>query len=143
MFHTLPEAAFPLPVGLAAPGMRAWRWIEFALQAPYFLVALAVKDGEFEMGKHILSTDIEQVVALCGFDQVGVRVNSVCALLPGYVTGTAVYSLHQITEVWENPDDPHDQVFVTLTGDRFQSFGITDDAESVDRICTLRLPINT
>jgi hypothetical protein len=139
MFHTIPEAAFPMPFELGVPGMRAWRWIEFSLQVPYFLVSIAVKDGEFGINQQFLSAEIHQVTSTLGFDPGRARINSVCVLLPGYITGLETYSLHQISEVWTNKDDLHDQLFVTKKGERYYSYGTSKDDEEVERTCTIRL----
>lgn len=142
MFHTSPEAEFRIPSWLAEDGMKAWRWFEFSMQLPYFMVAFSVPDSELEMEKHLITDEIEQVIALCGSDQSLLRVKSVCTLLPSHVTGKDTYTLQQISEVWVHPSRSHDQLFVTTSGERFHYCMYDDVTEIGAMTCLLKLPRN-
>lgn len=118
MFHTVPEAEFPIPRGLAPNGERSWRWVEFALQIPYFLLSMRFTEGEYETDRHMILSQLEDILQLAENQGSNFKILELQLLSPGYMNGAEGYRLGKIKEIWSQKDDLHSSVFVMQDGTR-------------------------
>ncbi|MFA7282721.1 MAG: hypothetical protein WC100_21750 [Sterolibacterium sp.] len=139
MFHTFSEAEFPISTRLADPGIQLWRWVEFALHIPYFLVDFRVSMKEGSWGRHLIFSDVNEVIQLNALDKTHFRIQSVCVLFPSYMTGSRTYELVEIREVWSNRDSHHDLLFLTKCDRKLRSYEYSDEASESEMECVLRV----
>lgn len=123
MFYTHPEAEHKFLSAINPNGERNWRWIEFAIKIPMFLVSGDVntedgKDGTF--GRDWLFGKFEDVLQLMNASK-GMLTNIEIGLLsPGYMNGSSSYQLGMIKEVWQQRDGPS-QLFVLVDGTKLHN----------------------
>lgn len=123
MFHTIPESELPIPGELAKSGERVWRWVEFGLYAPYFLVTIEV---DTEIGpeklcsrRRLMLSRIEQLESLIKQQDDSMRIRNLSILRPCPAQGKEDYRFAQIDEVWENSRAPG-YMFISTTGERIK-----------------------
>lgn len=136
MFHTLPEAEFPLPRGLAQNGLRAWQWIEFGLCAPHLLVSLDVctKDGG-SLGRTLLFDNLQMLQALVKNPGDDVRIRQVAVLSPDWLNGSGGYQLDEARQVWADEWLATGE-YVLANGTKY-GFPLGDDADTEGKVLHL------
>lgn len=120
MFRTIPDAEIHIPAGLASGGGRVWRWMELALNIPYFFVTvLHSVDGKPSHERNLIFGDFRALIELAEVPPEGVELVRVNLLSPGYLNGSGSYRLDQLAEIWED-GQTGGQVFVLAGGTRME-----------------------
>lgn len=137
MIHTFPESEFKIPAGLAPPGMKAWQWIELSVQKPYFLVALLYEDPDFSYVRHLVCASLDDVLRLDRLNAPNIKIQSICAMCPGYMSQSDTYQMEEIIKVWTTPSSPLEELYLTADGRRLH-FCLAGDPTSEDEMeCVL------
>jgi hypothetical protein len=143
MFVSHPQFEFSFPQGLADPGSKHWRLIEFALHAPWFLLTV----GELTEEEEILLThtwciawvrDLTQILSTVEHD----KVRGLTCMMPGWSSITRQWTSRGINEVWlVRTDDGEECVrFLDVDGKEFDGDLRTDfPSKEVERRRMLKI----
>lgn len=101
MFVSHQEHQLPVPEGLANPGDRHWRMVEFVLHVPWFL--LTVADPPQARGAQLMQTwlvawERDLASLLAGVD--GKRIQGLVCMMPGRGAKSRQWKAREICEVW-------------------------------------------
>jgi hypothetical protein len=143
MFVSHPQFEFPFPEGLADPGSKHWRLVEFSLHTPWFLLTVSEVTDDDE----ILLTqtwcvawvrDLAQILATIEPD----KVRGLICMMPGWSSTSRQWTSREIDEVWRvRSDDGEECVrFVDRNGNEFDGDMCTDfSAKEVERCSLLKV----
>lgn len=101
MFVSHPQFEFYFPEGLADPGSKHWRLVEFSLHTPWFLLTV----GDASEDDEILLThtwciawvrDLVQILASIEHD----KVRGLICMMPGWSSTSRQWTSREIDEVW-------------------------------------------
>lgn len=120
MFYTSPEAFLPIPKLFGFDASKAWRWVEFGLNMPYFLLTLRISDGDSEIEQHLMFCQIEDLMAYAKQLGGNAVIREIGLLSPGYMNGTENYQLGKLKEVWKAKQQSINFVFVMTDGQKLQ-----------------------
>lgn len=138
VFHTYPNAEFPIPRALASNGERSWTWMELACCVPYFFATVQFRttdDQETTYVRHYWLSHIDSVLDLA---MQSAELGSECGCVrvdlfsPGYINGKDVYQLDQLKEIWRHRENLN-LCFVLADG-RKLSHCISGDESSFDEM---------
>lgn len=128
MFYTEPEAEHKFLSAIDPYGARSWRWIEFAIKIPVFLVSGDVNTEDGAIGRDWLFCRLEDVLQLINASKGTLTKIEIGLLSPGYMNGSGSYQLGMIKEVWQQRDG-RSQLFVLVDGTKLRnSFDADTDA---------------
>ena len=102
MFVSHSEHEFHLPDGVAEPGIRQWRQIEFELHVPWFILTVAeppFEDGAVLTRTLFIAWEQDLVHALAATD--ASRLRGLVCMLPGWKSKTGYWASREVCEVWE------------------------------------------
>lgn len=139
MIHTFPEGEFKIPAGLAPPGMKAWRWIELSMQKPYFLVALLYEDPDLPSVRHLVCASLDDVLDLDRRSEPNVKIQSISAMCPGYMSESDTYQMEQIIQIWTSPRDPYEEMYLTADGRKLRFCFASDPTPEYELKCVLKI----
>lgn len=123
MFRTYPNAEQFLPPIFTTLGEKSWKWIEFSLQTPSFLLSFKIDTEAGTMEQHFLFAQMDELLCAVSDTSVVVTDKKISLLSPGYMNGSGSYQLGSIKEIWEHQKN-HGHTFVMIDGSRMQfSFG--------------------
>lgn len=143
MFVSHSQFEFSFPEGLADPGSKHWRLVEFSLHTPWFLLTVSELADEDE----ILLThtwciawehDLAQILANVEND----RVSGLICMMPGWSSTSRQWTSREIEEVWlVRTDDAEECVrFMDRDGKEFDGEMRTDfSAKEVGRSRLLKV----
>lgn len=138
MFHTQPEAEHKFLSAIDPNGEKSWRWIEFGLHIPLFLVSGDVEIEECTLGCDRLFGQLGDVLNLMNTSR-GTLANIQIGLLsPGYMNGSNSYQLGNIKEIWQHPEGHH-QLFVLDDGAKLRYSLCADSSKDQEMELVLSL----
>jgi len=121
MFSTPPEAEYFVPESLkTVPGERSWRFLEFGLYLPIFLVAVRMTEGDLEIGRHFLFGQISDVLDLAAQQCDNYSIAYIQLLSPGYMNTSNGYEMKHIKEIWRDKKLDQNLTFVMADGRRVE-----------------------
>jgi len=120
MFYTSSEAFVPIPKLFGSDASKAWRWVEFGLYMPYFLLTLRISDGDSEIEQHLMFCQIEDLMEYAKQVSSNAVIREIDLLSPGYMNGTDNYQLGKLKEVWKAKQQSLNFVFVMTDGQKLQ-----------------------
>jgi hypothetical protein len=120
MFYTSPAAFVPTSKLFGSDASKKWRWIEFGLYMPYFLVTLRISDGDSEIDQHLMFGQIQDLMAHAVLVSDNAVIIEIGLLSPGYMNGTDNYLLGKLKEVWISKQQSLNLVFVMTDGQKLQ-----------------------
>ena len=137
MFCTVPNAEQFTPGELVPKGERIWRYVEFQLQVPLFLVA--VRDDHSELTRHFLFSELTDVIELASQQDDKYAIDGVKLLSPAHMNRSGGYELGSLKEIWRDKDVPVNHVFVMSDGSRhkFELVDQRDDEQTLDLVLAI------
>jgi hypothetical protein len=101
---------------LAPNGERSWRWVELALQVPYFLLSVRVSTKDGEMVRDMVFGQLNDVLNIAAQQSKSLQIHNLGLLSPGYMNGGGCYQLGQVKEIWGAKGKRAPNVFVMADG---------------------------
>jgi hypothetical protein len=135
MFITSPESEYFVPESLKTlPGERSWRFLEFGLYLPIFLVAVRMTEDDLEIGRHFLFGQVNDVLDLAAQQSDKYSIVYIQLLSPGYMNSGNGYEMKQIKEIWRDKKISRNLTFVMADGSRVEHVfnGHEDDEGTCD-----------
>lgn len=130
MFYTSQEALISTPVQMSDNGSKLWRWVEFGLYIPYFLVTQLISEESSEIGQHLIFGQIQDLMAHAAQLPNNVVISEIGLLSPGYMNGTDNFQLGVIKEIWKSKQQSNNFLFIMKNG---QTLSFPPDIAPPDR----------
>lgn len=122
MFQTHRSAIFPVQYD---PNVSLWNWVEFAVDAPFFMLEIASQTEDGDFVTHRMTSNINVLRDHVGTSDVGV-LKRVFLLSPGDVNGSDSFQLDDLDSVSSSPSNPMKMLF-KLTDGRALHFSLGGD----------------
>lgn len=120
MFITSPDAEQYTPRGLVKNGERVWRYFEFQLQIPYFLVAVRSWEDESEFTRYFMLSQLDDVLSLASQQDAQLEISYIKLLSPGYMNRSEGYEMGLVKEIWRDKNVPVNKIFVMSDGGKLK-----------------------
>lgn len=139
MFYSSPEAEVHVPKALAPNGERSWRWVELALQVPYFLLSIVISTKDCEMVRHLVLGQLSDVLDMAAQQSNSLQILGLGLLSPGYMNGSQHYQMGQVREIWCAKGRGQPTVFVMADGAKlsFALGGETPEGHEMELLLAL------
>ena len=129
MFHTYPEAERPFPSPLAPEGARAWDWVEFGLNLPYYLMEIALGSSSESVITHIATGNLEMVTQGFRHEPGQARLLSVSLISPSHVNGSVGYQLDRIAKIFSPNRNLSKKLLFVLEDSRVLRFCLNNEMD--------------
>jgi len=101
MFVSHSQFEFSFPEGLAEPGSKQWRLIEFSHHTPWFLLSVSelTEEGEILLTHTwciAWQRDLTQILATIEHD----KIRGLVCMIPGWSSPSSQWTSREICEVW-------------------------------------------
>ncbi|TYC60264.1 hypothetical protein ETQ85_07145 [Zoogloea oleivorans] len=122
MFQTHHSAIFPIQYD---PNVRLWKWIEFGVDAPFFMLEIVSQTEDGDFVTHRMTSSLNVLRDHVSTSDAGV-LKRVFLLSPGYVNGSDAFELDVLDSVCSSPSNPMKMLF-KLTDGRTLHFSLGEE----------------